>query len=123
MKLFIDTSNSEKIVVGLDDERFTADAREEKAQMLLAFIDEVLKKKNRKIKDITEIEVNTGPGSFTGLRVGLSVANTIGWVLGIPVTARILKKTVRFYPNIKNKKPQEFLCFGIRAWGFADDRV
>jgi len=92
MKLFIDTSNSEKIVVGLDDERFTADAREEKAQMLLAFIDEVLKKKNRKIKDITEIEVNTGPGSFTGLRVGLSVANTIGWVLGIPVNGKDIKK-------------------------------
>ncbi len=88
MKLFIDTSNSEKIIVGLDEERFTADARKEKSQKLLLFINEVLNKKGKKIKDVTEIEVNTGPGSFTGLRVGLSVASTIGWVLDIPVNGQ-----------------------------------
>ena len=102
MKLFIDTSNSEKIVVGLDDERFTADSRKEKAQMLLTFIDEVLEKSSKgrsasgrkkiSIKDITEVEIVAGPGSFTGLRVGLSVANTIGWVLGIPVNGKDIKK-------------------------------
>jgi len=81
MKLYIDTSNSERIVVGFDSERFEADSREEKSQKLLPFIDELLKKKRKKIEDITEIEVNTGPGSFTGLRVGVSVANTLGWVL------------------------------------------
>ncbi len=88
MKLFIDTSNTERIVVGLGDERYEADAREEKAQKLLPFIEETLKKKHTSINQITEIEVVTGPGSFTGLRVGLSVANTIGWVLKIPVNGQ-----------------------------------
>lgn len=92
MKLFIDTSNSERIVVGLDVERFETDAREEKSQKLLSFIDELLKKKGKKIQDIIEIEVNTGPGSFTGLRVGVSVANTLGWALGVPVNGRDLGK-------------------------------
>ena len=46
----------------------------------------------RKIKDISEIEVNTGPGSFTGLRVGVSIANALGWALGIPVNGKDLKK-------------------------------
>lgn len=92
MKLYIDTSNSEKIVVGINKERYTADSKVEKSQMLLSFIDKLLKKRKKKISDIKEIEVNTGPGSFTGLRVGVSVANTIGWALRVPVNGKDLRK-------------------------------
>lgn len=92
MKLYIDTSDSEKIRVGLDEEMHTADSRRKKAQMLLPFIDELLKKKNKKIQDVTEIEVVVGSGSFTGLRVGVSIANAIGWALGIPVNGQDIKK-------------------------------
>lgn len=92
MKLYIDTSNGQKIMVGIDDKRFKTDARQEKAQKLLPFINEILKKEGKKIKEIKEIEVNTGPGSFTGLRVGVSVANALGWALGIPVNGKDLRK-------------------------------
>lgn len=92
MKLFIDTSSSEKIIVGIDGKKYETDARKEKAQKLLPFIDELLKKKNLKVEDISEIKVNTGPGSFTGLRVGVSVANTLGWVLGVLVNGKDLRK-------------------------------
>lgn len=37
------------------------------------------------LKDITAIEVNTGPGSFTGTRVGVAIANALGFALNIPV--------------------------------------
>ena len=92
MKLYIDTSDSEIITVGLDGERSETEARQDKSQKLLPFIDELLKKKKKKITDITKIEINTGPGSFTGLRVGVSVANTLGWVLGVPVNGCDLRK-------------------------------
>ncbi|MBU0572450.1 tRNA (adenosine(37)-N6)-threonylcarbamoyltransferase complex dimerization subunit type 1 TsaB [Patescibacteria group bacterium] len=92
MKLYIDTSDGKKIIVGVDDEKFETEARKEKSQKLLPFIDELLKKQGKKIKDITEIEVNTGPGSYTGLRVGVSVANAIGWALDIPVNGKDIKK-------------------------------
>jgi len=92
MKLYIDTSNSEKIIVGFDDERVETVAREDKSQKLLPFIDELLRKQRMKIEDISEIEINTGPGSFTGLRVGVSVANTLGWVLGVLVNGCDLRK-------------------------------
>jgi len=92
MKLFIDTSNADKITVGLDDKRFETTARQEKSQKLLPFIDELLKKQAKKLEDITEIEVATGPGSFTGLRVGVSVANALGWALGVPVNGKDLRK-------------------------------
>lgn len=92
MKLYIDTSSSEKIGVGVDDERFETDAKKERSQRLLPFIVEVLEKSSKEMKDISEIEVNTGPGSFTGLRVGVAVANTIGWVLGKPVNGKKVGK-------------------------------
>jgi tRNA threonylcarbamoyladenosine biosynthesis protein TsaB len=91
MILSIDTSNAEKIIVGIDDKRFTTNAKKEKSQKLLPFIDETLKKNKLAHSDITEIKVNTGPGSFTGLRIGVSVANAIGWSLGIPVNGKSIK--------------------------------
>mgnify|MGYP001565622427 CR=1 FL=1 len=39
-------------------------------------------------KILDGIEVETGPGSFTGLRVGVSVANALGYSLGIPVNGK-----------------------------------
>ena len=92
MKLYIDTSDREKIVVGLDEARFETDAKEGSSQKLLPFIEEVLKKKGKKIEDVSEIEVATGPGSFTGLRVGVSVANTLGWSLSVPVNGKNIQK-------------------------------
>ena len=85
MKLYIDTSNKDKVILKVDGDKYQTDAKKDKSQKLLPFIIEVLEKKGKKIEDISEIEVNTGPGSFTGLRVGVSVAQTIGWFLRVPV--------------------------------------
>ena len=92
MKLFIDTSDREKITIGLDEKRFETVAKKEASQRLLPFIVEVLKKEGASFEKIKEIEVNTGPGSFTGLRVGVSVANALGWALGISVNGKDLRK-------------------------------
>lgn len=88
MKLFIDTSNSEKIVVGLDGEMHKADSRKEKSQKLLGFIVDLLEKQGKTIRDIDEIEVNTGTGSFTGLRVGMSVAMTLASELQVKLNGK-----------------------------------
>lgn len=92
MKLYIDTSAREKIVVGIDKKRFVTSAKKEKSQKLLPFIVEVLKKEGKNFKNISEIEVATGPGSFTGLRVGVSVANALGWTLGVLVNGHDVSK-------------------------------
>lgn len=96
MKLYIDTSDREKIVVGIDGQMFTDKSTERASQRLLPFIDELLKKKGKSLEDVTEIEVDTGPGSFTGLRVGVSVANTLGWALKIPVNSKRVDKGETF---------------------------
>lgn len=85
MKLYIDTTNSETITIKINEEVFHADARHDRAQALLPLVLDTLASRNIKITQITEIEVNRGPGSFTGTRVGVSVANALGWALGVPV--------------------------------------
>lgn len=85
MKLYIDTSDSKKTIVGLDKKRWEFATKEHKSQKLLELIDKTLKKQKKSLKDLTEIEVNLGPGSFTGLRVGVSVANALSWALRIPI--------------------------------------
>lgn len=42
-----------------------------------------------KLKNITEIEVKTNPQSFTGSRVGITIANALGYALDIPVTITV----------------------------------
>lgn len=94
MKLCVDTSDNKKIIIGLDDKRWEFKTKEPKSQKLLELIDKTLKKQKKALKDVTEIEVNLGPGSFTGLRVGLSVANALAWALKISINGRKIGKLV-----------------------------
>lgn len=48
-------------------------------------LDELFKKSNKKIEQLKGIIVNSGPGSFTGLRIGISAANAIAFSLNIPI--------------------------------------
>jgi len=47
-------------------------------------IDSILHRNNLSLeKDIIEVIPNVGPGSFTGIKVGIAIANTLNWQLGI----------------------------------------
>lgn len=59
-----------------------------RSQTVLPFIEEVLREANLPANAITEIIVNTGPGSYTGLRVGITVANTLATLLAVPVNGK-----------------------------------
>src|SRR6476469_8834634 len=52
---------------------------------LLTKILELLAAHNLQPQDLQGIIVFTGPGSFTGLRIGATVANTMAYVKGIPI--------------------------------------
>lgn len=58
------------------------------AETLNSKIDEILNKSSISYKDIEAIAVYKGPGSFTGLRIGLSAANALAYALGVHVVAR-----------------------------------
>lgn len=52
-------------------------------------IEELLQSKGKTLHDIQGIVCFKGPGSFTGLRIGLTVANALAYALRIPVVARL----------------------------------
>ena len=58
------------------------------SQELLPNIDKLLKSQQVKPEELKWVAVNLGPGSFTGLRVGISIANAFGYGLGIPVIGK-----------------------------------
>ena len=63
------------------------EAHRELADTLLLKINELLKSKNITNNDIKGIIMHTGEGSFTGLRIGTTVANAMAYSLNIPIVA------------------------------------
>jgi len=55
------------------------------AELLAPAIVRVLSTAGREQRELTRVAVGVGPGPFTGLRVGLTTARTLGLALGIPV--------------------------------------
>lgn len=113
MILFFDTTHKDGLVVELrEGDRVVAQAEGERgqhyAQQLLPTIDRLLKEQQKSLSDITAIEVNPGPGSYTGTRVGVAVANAIGLALGIPVNGLAVGEGVApvyaAEPHITNAK-------------------
>jgi tRNA threonylcarbamoyladenosine biosynthesis protein TsaB len=94
----IDTSDNKKIKVGLtvdDESQFIEQSLDtRKAQAVLPLLEELLTQRHLELKDLTGIEVNPGPGSFTGVRVGVTIANTLAWILKIPVNGKEQEEAV-----------------------------
>ena len=83
--LYIDTTSNKEIIV-----RLTIDGKdfEEKraiennrTQIVLPLIEQLLTEHNLSPKDLDSIQAHEGPGSFTGIRVGVSIANAFSFAL------------------------------------------
>lgn len=64
---------------------FVEDMPQGQAERIFPAIAELLSRNRLTYADLTRVAVTTGPGSFTGLRIGLSAARGLGLALGIPV--------------------------------------
>ena len=84
MRLYLDTSTP-TCVLKLDDKTYEWEAKKELAEKLLGFIEEKLAENEKTWQDLTEITFFAGPGSFTGLRIGAAVVNTLSQELGVPL--------------------------------------
>ena len=95
MILHIDTKNQKVVKVSLKDKgkivKSLSAQNQYGSQVLLPLI-----KKLIDVNSLTAIEVETGPGSFTGLRVGVSVANALGFALGIPVNGNKIETELQY---------------------------
>lgn len=57
------------------------------AERLHVFIEEIVKEAGITFSDLAAIAVSQGPGSYTGLRIGVSAAKGLCYALGIPLIA------------------------------------
>ena len=85
ISLFIDTCDTEYIVSIIKDNEtlffFKSENSKDLSTKLLKKIDEAFHSINLSIQDVDKIFVTNGPGSFTGIRVGVTVAKTLAYSL------------------------------------------
>ncbi len=93
MILFIDTTDFNKVAFAVVDGKKAAQTKykidSHESHKTLAKLGEFLRQskiKNPESK-ITKVIVNKGPGSYTGVRVGVTMAQALGLAWGVPVKA------------------------------------
>lgn len=68
---------------------------------VLPAIDFLLKDCGMDIKEINKIIVANGPGSYTGLRIGLTIGKTLAWTLNIPIVGvsslKLMAASARYF--------------------------
>lgn len=83
--LLIDTSSSNVTVSIIENKNILYNYQEkitsDMSSKIMPIIDEGFKNINFSLNDIDKIFVVNGPGSFTGIRVGVTIAKTIAWAL------------------------------------------
>lgn len=90
MILYIDTSSSYLYTAIVENKKVISEIKEEFGQSLsevaLPRIVSMFEDNKLSPKDIDKIIVVNGPGSFTGIRIGITIAKVYAWSLNIPIT-------------------------------------
>lgn len=92
--LLIDTTTSNMLVSIIQDNIILYKYHEkiitDMSSKIMPIIDNAFNNVNLKLNDIDKIFIVNGPGSFTGIRVGVTIAKTIAWALNkeiVPISS------------------------------------
>lgn len=88
--LKIDTSDNKKVNIAIEEngeikKEIVIASKILKSESALSAIDKILKDNNILVSDLSGVDVNVNTGSYTGVRVGVAIANTLGFLLKIPI--------------------------------------
>lgn len=87
IELFLDTTSNKEIIVRLTIDKNIFEEKiaiqNNRTQIVLPTIEKLLRENDMNVHKIEKVVINPGPGSFTGVRVGSSIANSIIFSLGL----------------------------------------
>ncbi|ARK28630.1 tRNA (adenosine(37)-N6)-threonylcarbamoyltransferase complex dimerization subunit type 1 TsaB [Halalkalibacter krulwichiae] len=106
--LAIDTSSFVMGIAITDGERtlgeVTTNIKKNHSIRLMPAINKLLKEVGVTAKELTRVVVANGPGSYTGVRIGVTTAKTLAWSLNIPVigvsSLTVMAQTGRFFQGV-----------------------
>ena len=89
--LFIDTS-TKYLCIGIAKDnnviyKYQQEAIKKQSELTIPFLKKALDENNMTLNDIDEVNVTIGPGSFTGIRIGMCVAKVLASMKNIPLKA------------------------------------
>lgn len=84
VKIYLDTS-TDNCILRINNREYSRQGRYDPAEKIFTFIHDKLQENHSDWQDITKITFFSGPGSFTGLRIGATIVNTLADQLGIPL--------------------------------------
>src|SRR5690606_26907179 len=89
------------------------------AERLMPMIDEVLRESGRKLQDLDAIAVTEGPGTFTGVRVGVAAARGLALATGLPIRATTSLHVMahRALAEVGRAFPEGLLAVSVDARG------
>ena len=106
--LFISTFNEYVIISLLKDDKIISyeEQKSNHGHSLIAVptIEKILEKENITPQDLNQIEVINGPGSFTGVRIGVTIAKTLAYTLNIPIKTISTLQAYAVSQETNNKK-------------------
>ena len=106
--LFIDTHDLDLVIALYKDKQLKDKEIKESlrnhSDYTMPIIDEIIKRNNIGIHDIKEILVVNGPGSFTGVRIGVTIAKMLAYTLNITIKSIDSITMYGISDNDKNKK-------------------
>lgn len=89
--LAIDTSNLPLGIALIDGDQvigeYITNLKKNHSVRVMPAIETLLKDCDMVPKDLNKIVVAKGPGSYTGVRIGVTIAKTLAWTLNIPLAA------------------------------------
>lgn len=106
-KLFISTYNEIILIALIKETKLIQELKKETykshSEFIVPMIQEILTKNNLTPKDLNEIIVVNGPGSFTGTRLGVTDAKMLAYTLNIPIKTITSIEAIAYSHDEENK--------------------
>lgn len=89
--VIMDTSNAYLVIALYEDDRcidkYQEDGNKKQSEYAITYLNQMLKKNGYDILDFDEMVITIGPGSYTGVRVALTIAKTLAAISKIKIKA------------------------------------